>query len=725
MHGIVPPYLLEAIVENGTPAQKEAARLTLEVDAQIRADRAAMAAAPAELAVPAAPRPHKNRRVHSAGNTAALPGTLIRSEGQAASGDVAVDEAYEGLGDTFDLYWDIYNRNSYDDRGGDLIATVHYRTSYNNAFWDGTRMQLAFGDGDGKTFRRFTFALDVIGHELTHGVISSGGKLPYSDQSGALNESIADVFGSLVKQRKLGQTAERADWLIGAGMFVPRPNRRASRLADRSGDVYVGVNGVALRSMSAPGTAYHDPVFIGELSPDGKDPQPDHMRGYVVTSKDYGGVHINSGIPNKAFYLAAIAIGGFAWETVGRIWYEALKRVSYNAGFQQFATLTAIVAEELEEELAAELGVDELRTKVVSAWHEVGVGGDALHLNRSAAFNAPKAVGAPSGIAFPSLDVTNIVYRDARGGSMNSGRSAATRAQATSPTSRATPRTRPMAQPRTSTRAKASRSRCTAAPTDTFTASTGQQEESDTTHSAEPPARHRPRASQPDSSRKTAPASSSTAWPTDTSTRCGGPVRTFRATRTSQEHTPSQPATQSATSTQSRGRTSSHTEEQTTTSTPSTGQPAPPATTTSQPSQAHPKQPADPIAYYTEHNDTHQVIYRGVDNHIHELYWPSPTPVQHRDLTAEANAPDAASDPAAYYVPTNNTKHVIYRSADNRIREIWWVIDATTPYEVNVTDSARAPLAADNPAAFFFPNAGTQHIAYRGADNHIHEIRWI
>ena len=107
------------------------------------------------------------------------------------------------------------------------------------------------------------------------------------------------MFGSLVRQRALNQTAAQADWLIGAGLFTSN------------------VNGVALRSMKEPGKAYDDPVL-------GKDPQPGHMNDFVWTFADNGGVHINSGIPNYAFYLAAMEIGGYAWEKAGRIWYETL-----------------------------------------------------------------------------------------------------------------------------------------------------------------------------------------------------------------------------------------------------------------------------------------------------------------------------------------------------------------------------------------------------------------
>ena len=134
------------------------------------------------------------------------------------------------------------------------MATVHYGVDYDNAFWDGS--QMVYGDGDQQLFKTFTGPLDVTGHELTHGVTQYSGGLDYKGQSGALNESMSDVFGSLVKQYHLGQTADQADWLIGQGMFTD------------------AVHGVALRSMKAPGTAYDDPTL-------GKDPQPGQMADYV------------------------------------------------------------------------------------------------------------------------------------------------------------------------------------------------------------------------------------------------------------------------------------------------------------------------------------------------------------------------------------------------------------------------------------------------------------
>jgi len=336
---IIPPYILENIVKNGSPEQKEIAQKTLQQDHQIRMQRVAQLKPMSQKAKGAATQ-IKKRLMYNANNLTDLPGKLVRAEGQAATNDLDVDDAYAGFGATYDLFSDIYKRNSIDDKGMDMIATVHYDYKYNNAFWDGT--QMVFGDGDGMIFKRFTISIDIMGHELAHGVTEHTAGLEYHDQPGALNESISDVFGSLVKQRALGQTAKQADWLIGAGL-----------LAD-------GINGVALRSMKAPGTAYDDYLL-------GKDTQPDHMSKYVDTTQDYGGVHINSGIPNKAFYLAAVTIGGNAWEVAGNIWYQTLldSRLTPTAQFQDFANLTV--------ENAGKLYDDAVKGAIAKAWKDVGI----------------------------------------------------------------------------------------------------------------------------------------------------------------------------------------------------------------------------------------------------------------------------------------------------------------------------------------------------------------
>ena len=311
--------MLKSMYANGTPAQKQIALASIVGSARLRGQRHSAVKLAALQMV--APSRGKRRRVYTAENGSSLPGKLVLEEGGAASTDLAVNEAYDGAGATYDLFWTAYQRDSLDGNGMRLDSTVHYRQSYDNAFWDGG--QMVYGDGDGQLFNRFTVAVDVIGHELTHGVTQFTANLSYSDQPGALNESLSDVFGSLVKQRQLGQSASGADWLIGEGLFTKK------------------VKGTALRSLKAPGTAYDDPVL-------GRDPQPAHMRDYVQTTDDDGGVHINSGIPNHAFFLAAAAMAGNAWERAGRIWYVAARdKFSSSTDFQAAANLTYQTAAEL------------------------------------------------------------------------------------------------------------------------------------------------------------------------------------------------------------------------------------------------------------------------------------------------------------------------------------------------------------------------------------------
>ncbi|MGH2538991.1 MAG: M4 family metallopeptidase, partial [Actinomycetota bacterium] len=241
----------------------------------------------------------------------------------------------------YDFYREVLNRNSIDDQGMRLDSTVHYSVDMDNAFWDGT--QMVYGDGDGEIFERFTAAIDVIGHEMTHGVTQFTANLEYRGQSGALNESNSDVIGTLVKQWSLKQTVDEADWLIGEGLLMPN------------------VKGRALRSMKAPGTAFDDPVL-------GKDPQPDHMSRFVTTTADRGGVHINSGIPNRAFYLAAASIGGYAWEEAGKIWYQTLtQRLRRDSQFTHAAAATISAAGDLFGEASSQ------QEAVRDAWEQTGV----------------------------------------------------------------------------------------------------------------------------------------------------------------------------------------------------------------------------------------------------------------------------------------------------------------------------------------------------------------
>jgi Zn-dependent metalloprotease len=354
---VLPPTVLRGLLIHGNARQRDAAARALLLDSTFRTGRAARAEALYarrqvrrlwRQALPwrqwlasLAQGPVLN--VFSAEQTQRLPGRLVRRNGAGATGDLAVDEAYDGLGATYDLFYEEFDRRSIDDENMPLNATVHFGQDYDNAFWDGTLM--VFGDGDVDVFNRFTAAVDVTAHELTHGVTEHEAGLIYWGQAGALNESISDVFGSLVKQYQLGQTAATADWLIGEGLLT------------------AAVNGDALRSMSDPGSAYDDPLLGG------KDPQPGHWDGYVHTLEDNGGVHINSGIPNRAFYLVASYIGGNAWEAPGQIWYETLRSPMLRrwTQFYGFARLTYLTARTLFPGRSLEAEA------VRDAWADVGI----------------------------------------------------------------------------------------------------------------------------------------------------------------------------------------------------------------------------------------------------------------------------------------------------------------------------------------------------------------
>jgi Zn-dependent metalloprotease len=309
-HCILPPGLLNRLARSDDEALRDAALNGLALDGRFRLARAESAAnlirGPKSVTfarIGGQPQRTIYDQQHSESQT---PGVPIRVEGQSPSKDQAINQAYDGLGATYAFYWTVFERDSIDGAGQPLLGLVHYGRKYPNAFWDGAG-HMFFGDGDGQILTQTTAGIDVIGHELTHGVTQNEANLTYSGQSGALNESVSDVFGIQVKQQALGQDVHTSDWLIGADIVGPalRP---------------------ALRSMKQPGTA------------NAHDDQPADMNGYVPG----GDVHTNSGIPNRAFYVVATTLGGHAWDAAGPIWYAALRdsQLRANATFRDFARIT-------------------------------------------------------------------------------------------------------------------------------------------------------------------------------------------------------------------------------------------------------------------------------------------------------------------------------------------------------------------------------------------------
>jgi Zn-dependent metalloprotease len=337
---ITPPHILRKLLDNPNRDIRDAALNTLLTTARLRGERSLRASFLA-----AGPPSNGRRTIFDCQNDTFLPAAVLaRSEDGPASDDDSVNRAFDGFGVTRQFYKDVFDRDSIDDRGMRLQGYVHRGRNYNNAFWDGQEM--VFGDGDGLIFTDFTKSLDVIAHELAHGVTDHTSGFEYHNQPGALNESMSDAFGAMVKQWSLQQTADEADWLIGSEVFTPE------------------IDADALRSMKAPGKAYDNEML-------GTDPQPDHMSKFVhlpdTDEGDNGGVHINSGIPNKAFYLVAVGIGGYVWEAPGLIWYESLKASTVTTEFQEFAGTTYLKAAELYGEGSAE------QQAVLAGWRDVGI----------------------------------------------------------------------------------------------------------------------------------------------------------------------------------------------------------------------------------------------------------------------------------------------------------------------------------------------------------------
>ncbi len=288
---IIPPHILEELARRGSTSCKK----TLNDTHRILQKRNTILN---HLLLRKIGAGDGNRSIYDSQNKYEQRVELARREGEEATEDQVVNKSYDTSGFVREYFKSTFDLNSVDNKGLELISNVHYGKDYNNAYWDGDEM--TYGDGDNREFKDFASAVDVVAHELMHGVTQFLANLEYRSQSGALNEHFSDVFGTIVKQKYLNQDIEDADWLIGDTVVTET------------------FPGVAIRSMKAPGTA------------NDFDAQPDHMDNYYSGSADNQGVHINSGIPNKAFYLSAIEIG---IDDCALIWFETLKILWRTADF--------------------------------------------------------------------------------------------------------------------------------------------------------------------------------------------------------------------------------------------------------------------------------------------------------------------------------------------------------------------------------------------------------
>ena len=324
---ILPPYITDKMKENDNFRVEDALDNELR-NYRFRSDRKFFSSLPARdlemfaIKKITTVKPKAVIEIYDAANDTKLPGKKMTKT--VIDNDSDAKNVLSGAQYTWDFYYSILKRNSIDDEGMVLVNTIHYGKKYENAMWNGR--QMIYGDGDGKTFGSFTVDIDIIAHELTHGVTQYTANLDYENQPGALNESFSDVFGILIKQYALKQDVNQSNWLIGENVMLGKD--------------------YALRSMIAPGTAFKNHPIWGD------DPQPATMNGFLnlpnTKDGDWGGVHFNSGIPNFAFCTAAMQVGGFAWETVGKVWYAALTQLlKNNSNFVDAKNATIFHAEKL------------------------------------------------------------------------------------------------------------------------------------------------------------------------------------------------------------------------------------------------------------------------------------------------------------------------------------------------------------------------------------------
>ncbi|MGH9548982.1 MAG: M4 family metallopeptidase [Terriglobales bacterium] len=274
--------------------------------------------------------------VYDAKNSYRIPGTKARFEPEKPIADAVLNTIYENSIAVRKFHKEVLGLDSMDNAGMDYINTGHYGSKYNNAYNNG--IQMVFGDGDKIIFATFVI-LDIVGHEDGHEVTLKLCALEYHDQPGALNEHLSDVDGVVCRQYTNGLSVDQDTWLIGPGIFMP------------------GINGRALRDMLNPGTAYDDPKL-------GKDPQPAHMKDFKVMSGDNGGVHYNSGIPNKAFAVFAQAVGGNSWDSSYQVWLQTRKEIPSDCEFQGFADKTVEVCKRMRPQDVQ---------KLKDAWNAVGI----------------------------------------------------------------------------------------------------------------------------------------------------------------------------------------------------------------------------------------------------------------------------------------------------------------------------------------------------------------
>lgn len=337
---IIPDDILDKL-----PEQDKA---DIDLDIFIRENRQFLLANP-ELKKPRRKITHKEiRNLYDSQNQYGYTTTPVATDEQIHSSKESKFPALQLANKTYDFFHNQFKLESFDNDGAPIDVHVNFGQKYNNAFWDGKRM--VFGNGDGTYFNTF-LTQNVFTHELSHAVTEYQCGLKYENQSGALNEHLSDVFAVCIDQQILKQKSSQASWLIGEGVFNTAK-----------------INAKALRTFKNE-LAYDDKLI-------GKDQQPKHMSNFKnlpnTSDGDWGGVHINSGIPNRAFYefcvLAETEIGdermNSSWKAPLSVWFSTYPRIKPNTQFKEFALDTISVTKRIHPQL---------EKQIRKAWNIVGV----------------------------------------------------------------------------------------------------------------------------------------------------------------------------------------------------------------------------------------------------------------------------------------------------------------------------------------------------------------
>lgn len=323
---MLPPYIVEKI----KPKQ-------LVYDNQIRAKRATAALNKNTID----PLPHQEvRQLYDSNHKFEFPEQFVKQDVQTHSEEPSSDPVLQVANVIYDHFHNRLNRESFDNENAIIRLYKNFGENYDNAFWDSEH--LAFGEGDG-TFTNSFLIDDVIAHEYGHAVTDYTARLVYRNQPGALNEHFSDVVGIAIKHLIQSQqpSIPEPNWLLGEGLFNPRFNARG------------------LRDMENPGTAYDHPAL-------GKDPQPAHMNDFYDGIEDEGGVHINSGIPNKAFSTFCKSVNMSSFAKPLDIWYNALLKSKPDTQFIDFANNTVTVSKDI-------LASMDYVKMLVESWKSVGI----------------------------------------------------------------------------------------------------------------------------------------------------------------------------------------------------------------------------------------------------------------------------------------------------------------------------------------------------------------